>query len=517
MKRYVIGIDIGGTNTDGVLVDDANNIVYACKTRTTDPVEDGFSAVLKKIFNETDISAEQVTGVFVGSTHAINAILQCKGLFKVGVLRLAGPAGKIIPPCFGWPQDLKDAIYASSSTVAGGYRCDGLEINALDKEQVCQSIEDLLKKGAESFAVIGVYAPLKNDQELKVAKWIDDIAGKDFPVCLSSEVGGPGFIERENATILNASLKKTMKTGFENISAIAKKFDLHCPMYITQNNGTIMDLKDAIEFPVLTISSGPTNSFVGASKLSGKQDLIVADIGGTSTDVGIVLNGFPRRSVESTNIGGIPINFPMPDVISIAIGGGSYITVSLDGTVVIGPESAGRKIEDEAQSFGGEHLTLTDVAIVKGMVDIPNTDASKVKAEDEISTEAIAYVEKKLLKLKKKIAGKKKELPFVLVGGGSLLLKKSDIAKVCIIPEHADVANAYGAALAEISGSVDTVVSLDDRKKMLDELTKKATEVAIKKGADEKTTRVVNCEILPFNYIPGNLARVKITVSGKRK
>ena len=99
----------------------------------------------------------------------------------------------------------------------GGYQCDGKEIHFLDKDQVCKCIQKLLKAGAESFAVIGVYSPMKNDQEVLVGEWIREMAGDQMPVCLSNTIGGTGFIERENAAILNAALKRCIQSGFEMI------------------------------------------------------------------------------------------------------------------------------------------------------------------------------------------------------------------------------------------------------------------------------------------------------------
>lgn len=564
MTKFKIGIDIGGTNTDLVLVDNCDKIVYAKKTTTTDPVDKGFSFLLTSIFQdgEFDVKPEQISGVFVGTTHAVNAVLQRKNLFKVGVIRLTGNAGKFLEPCYGWPQDLKDTILAGYEIVNGGYYCDAREIAPINKDKIIACVENLLKKGAESFAIIGTYSPIKNDQEVLVAQLIKEVSGKALqvkqetisgldlygvslqgqqelvsgvggfgeslinscaPVCISSDIGGTGFIERENATILNAALKKCMKSGFHALEAAVKENNLSCPIFITQNNGTIIGIKDAIEYPILTISSGPTNSFVGASKLANLQDAVIADIGGTSTDVGIVINNFARRSLESTDIGGVKLNFPMPDVLSIGIGGGSYIRLNGEscakesGSIAIGPDSAGRELMQHAKCFGGDKLTLTDIAIASKLVDIPGADASKICLKKEVATQVIETVKNKLLQMKKIMVGKKYDIPLVLVGGGALLFKNSEIANICIIPEFADVANAYGAALAEISGTVDTVVKLDNRQEILNKLIEQAMQKAVENGAQERSLRLVDKQVLPFSYIPGNLARVKITVVGKMR
>lgn len=546
MKNFKIGIDIGGTNTDIVLVDSQEKIVYCNKTTTTDPVDKGVANLLEKCLPVKD---GQVSGVFVGTTHAVNAILQRKDLFKVGVIRLTSGAGNCVEPCCGWPQDLKDAVLAGFEVVDGGYYCDGREIAKINHEQVKKSVRNLLKKGAQSFAIIGTYSPIKNDQELEVVKIIKtfchnrgkeflasnnldalskdgdfenalarDISSGDIPVCVSCEIGGTGFIERENATILNAALKKCMARGFNALESVVRKNNLTCPIFITQNNGTIISIKDAIEYPILTISSGPTNSFVGAVKLANLQNAVIADIGGTSTDVGIVNDGFARRSLANTNIGGISLNFPMPDVLSVGIGGGSYICVEENesGEILIGPESAGRKLLEHAKCFGGQMLTLTDIAVSAGLVTIEGADASRVAVSGDCVCKTVLQVKEKLIQMHKMISGKNGDIQLVLVGGGAALFKESEIAKICIIPECANVANAYGAALAEVSGSVDTVVKLDNRQDVLDNLISQASQKAIENGAKEETLRLVDKQILPFSYVPGNFARVKITVVGKK-
>src|SRR5262249_14344439 len=140
-------------------------------------------------------------------------------------------------------------------------------------------------------------------------------------------------------------------------------------IWITQNNGSILDSAYAIEYPVLTIAAGPTNSFMGGKKLSQLQDAIIVDIGGTSTDVGIIRKGVPRRRLNNSRIGGVTLNFPMPDVYSIGLGGGSHVSIDRN-SIEIGPKSCGIHTFSEALSFGGKQLTLTDIALALGYVEI---------------------------------------------------------------------------------------------------------------------------------------------------
>ena len=130
-------------------------------------------------------------------------------------------------------------------------------------------------------------------------------------------------------------------------------------LFFSQNDGTLMALDYAIRYPILTVASGPTNSIRGAAFLSGLEDAIVVDVGGTSTDVGILVNGFPRESSIAVDVGGVRTNFRTPDLLSIALGGGTRIVTG--DTLRIGPESVGYRLTEDARIFGGEVLTLSDV------------------------------------------------------------------------------------------------------------------------------------------------------------
>lgn len=367
----------------------------------------------------------------------------------------------------------------------------------------------------ESLAVVGVFASLNPQQELLVKEIAHEMTREKIRVSLSHQIGGPGFIERENSTILNAALKPVMSNVFKNLNATCTGLGLACPIWVTQNNGSILDLAYAREYPVLTVSAGPTNSFIGGRKLTQLQDAIVIDIGGTSTDIGIIRKGFPRQCLNNSKIGGVNLNFPMPDVYSIGLGGGSHVEIE-NGKIEIGPKSCGSRTFSESLSFGGKQLTLTDIALALGYLEIPGARPENVSISQKGCKAIINEALGKIYELISKIGPDERQLPIVMIGGGAALFPKSLLDDRFIIPQHADVANAYGAALAEISGTVDTIVSLEDRKKVLEDLQQQAIQVAIQKGADYKTVQVVDIEIIPYHYIPNRMARVIVRASGKQ-
>lgn len=515
MKKYVIGMDIGGTNTDAVLVDEKNRIICIVKTVTTEDISVGFFNALKQILEQSAIEPKELEGIFLGTTHATNAILQKKELFGVGVIRIAGQRPETLPAAFAWPQELKDTVIKAVETINGGLECHGGALTDFCNEEACSSIRKLLEKDAKSIAVIGVFSPLDGYQEQIVSDLIKEIAGLDFPISLSHEIGGIGFIERENSTILNAALKQVMQKGFKSLQAVCENLKLTCPLMITQNDGSLIEVQRAIDYPVLTISAGPTNSFIGGVRLAAIDSAIVVDIGGTSTDVGLVRKGFPIRSLNKSNIGGVSLNFSMPDVLSIALGGGS--TISFDAEQpLIGPNSVAKLLTSKALCFGGSELTLTDVALQMGNLEIKDSTPERIGLDSDRANAVFKKIQSQLDALIATMQGEDKDLPVVFVGGGSALLPSSYFQENYLIPAFFNVANAYGAALSEISGVVDTVVSLQNRELVLNQLGEKAKQKAISQGANPKTLRLIDQQIIPYSYVPNQMARVMIRYSGKR-
>jgi N-methylhydantoinase A/oxoprolinase/acetone carboxylase beta subunit len=269
---------------------------------------------------------------------------------------------------------------------------------------------------------------------------------------------------------------------------------------------------------VLTIASGPTNSLRGAAFLSGLKNAIVVDVGGTTTDVGVLINGFPRESSSAVQMGGVRTNFRMPDLISIGLGGGSLVDLSKTPPLV-GPRSVGFRITSEALVFGGRTLTATDAAVAGGVASLG--DAALVRGVDrQLASAALAVmkgmVEEQIDRMKTSAEG----LPVVLVGGGSILLPdRLQGASTVARPDHFEVANAIGAAIAQVSGAVDAVFDTAGRgrEKVLEDAKAAAVAEAVKAGADPATTTVVEVEEIPLAYLPANTVRFKIKAVGDLK
>ena len=224
----------------------------------------------------------------------------------------------------GWPQDLVDTLSPKKYFAKGGYEVDGREISPLDEDEINKIIDDIGNHDLDSIAINSVYSPLNSEMEQRTAELIKKKL-PDIKVSLSNEIGKVGLIERENATIINAALTKLAEEIIEAFQNALSKLEISAPFYVSQNDGTLMLPEKVRSYPVLTFACGPTNSMRGAAFLSGIDESVIVDIGGTTSDIGYIKNGFPRQSAVATDVGGVRTNFRMPDIVSIGLGGGSII------------------------------------------------------------------------------------------------------------------------------------------------------------------------------------------------
>jgi N-methylhydantoinase A/oxoprolinase/acetone carboxylase beta subunit len=249
----------------------------------------------------------------------------------------------------------------------------------------------------------------------------------------------------------------------------------------------------------------------GAALLSGLEDCAVVDIGGTTSDVGILQHGYPREASTAIEIGGVRTNFRMPDVLSLGIGGGSIVRE--DG---VGPDSVGYELDPRALVFGGDTLTASDVAIAAGRAEFG--DPERVRALDPgLVRDSLASIERRIadaVDSMKTVAG---DIAVVLVGGGSILLgDRLDGASRVVRPEHFGVANAIGAAIGQIGGEVERVFALDrvGRDAAVAEAREEAVEKAVAAGAAPDSVRIVDIEEVALAYVPGNATRIKVKAVG---
>jgi N-methylhydantoinase A/oxoprolinase/acetone carboxylase beta subunit len=515
MSIYRIGIDVGGTHTDAVILDDNFQVISSTKSATTEDVSTGIYSAMREVISISGVPREQVKYAMLGTTHCTNAIVERKRLNNIAVIRIGAPATLAISPLTGTPEDLKSILGQRSYIIRGGHEFDGREITTLDENELYRIAHEI-KGNVDSVAVTSVFSPVSRNHEERAAEILKDVLGEGVPISLSNEIGSVGLLERENATILNAAVVNVAKATAEGFINALKEEGINAKVFFGQNDGTLMSIDYAVRYPILTIACGPTNSLRGASYLSGHEDALVIDVGGTTTDVGVLVQSFPRESSLAVEIGGARTNFRMPDLLSIGLGGGTIVRIGENDEFTIGPDSVGYRLPQKGLIFGGDTLTTTDVVVALGKADIG--DRSKVAHLDTLLLEKIYEKITEMVEVGiDKMKTNAKPLPVVLVGGGSILLPdKLKGASEVIKPHNFGVANAIGAAIAQVSGQVERVFSLDElgREKTLELAKNIAIEEAIKAGADPEKITIVDIEDVPLAYLPGNATRVRVKAAG---
>ena len=506
-----IGVDVGGTNTDAVVLG-PKGVAGWKKTPTTGDVYSGIVAAIETAIEASGIVPGDVDGVMIGTTQFTNAVIARRSLLPVGIVRLALPAASAIPPLTDWPADLVDVVGGNTHQVRGGYEFDGREIAALDEKAVADAARSMRRAGLRAAAITSVYAPINGEMERRAAEIVQTEC-PDIAVSLSGELGQFGLLPRENSTIINAALADLARHVVTAFRRALQELGLDVPLFISQNDGTLMRADTVERYPVLTFASGPTNSMRGAAHLAGIGDAMVVDIGGTTSDIGMLRNGFPRQSTNFVDVGGVKTNFRMPDVLAIGLGGGSIVR---DGGARVGPDSVGYQLIERAICFGGDTLTATDIAVAGGWAEIGDPEQLVSLAGTTVDA-ARAWMRRMLDDNIEKMKTDPRDLPLLVVGGGAILVDwpvraVSDVVR----PDFSAVANAVGAAIAQVSGECERVVAITEQNRdaVLSDAREEARQKAIGAGATADSVEILEVEQVPISYLPGNPTRLRVKAVG---
>jgi N-methylhydantoinase A/oxoprolinase/acetone carboxylase beta subunit len=379
-----------------------------------------------------------------------------------------------------------------------------------DERGMREAAQRIRAAGLKSAAISSVFSPLNPSCEERAREILRQEV-PDIRVTCSHDLGRIGLLERENVALLNACLADLARHTTQAFQTALRESGIQAPLYLTQNDGTVMLAEFAEAFPVYSFASGPTNSMRGAAFLSGVQDAMVVDVGGTTSDVGQLRHGFPREANAVVEIGGVRTLFRMPDLLSFGLGGGSHVNPA---PLSIGPRSVGYQITERALVFGGSDLTATDVAVAAGLITLG--DPSRVKQLDAALIKAVmARVTEMLEEGVDRMKTDAAPVPLIAVGGGCFLVpdKLAGVSEVVHV-QHQAVANAVGAAIAQVSGEVDQIFQDMTREQAIEAARAIAEERAVKAGAAQASLKVVEVEDLPIAYLPGNSLRARVRVVG---
>jgi N-methylhydantoinase A/oxoprolinase/acetone carboxylase beta subunit len=395
--------------------------------------------------------------------------------------------------------------------VRGGHEVDGRPIMPIDTAAIRNAAREIRAAGITSVGVSAVFSPLTSAAEEAAAAILQEEC-PDLAITQSHELGRIGLLARENVTLLNASLIPLARRTVAAFEHALRAMGIDAPLYITQNDGTVVRAASAAAFPVHCFASGPTNSLRGAAFLSGLTEAVVIDIGGTTADFGALVRGFPRQANNVVEIGGVRTLFRMPDLLSIGLGGGTIVDPT--DPERIGPRSVGFRLMEQALVFGGPTLTCTDIGVAAGLIELG--DPRRVAGlSGDFVRRALARMHAMIEESADRMKTSQAPLPLIAVGGGGFLMPERipGFSGVVRVP-HQEVANAVGAAIAQVSGEVDRVFTGVGRPAAIAEASDIARVRAVANGANPETLEVVEVEDLPLAYLPGDSLRVRVRVVG---
>lgn len=529
---------IQGTNTDAVLISlDPVSILASHKAPTTADITTGITNAVQAVIDSYGAHPSSIACVIIGTTHFLNAVIQRSVALKpVSVVRLCGGPeqgfGRDLPPFVDFPPDLRAKIESRSCFCHGGYQISGEEISPLDEAEIRDVAKQLAEAQSSNIVISGMYAPMDATQEIQAKKILLGILKQTkshhskIRITMSHEISQLGFLSRENAAILNATLRPLAEKTIRGFQKAVKEIFKNepCTLYLTQNDGSVLRAIEAVDLPIRTFNSGPTNSIRGGEFLwraamqeedgagSKREDaLVVVDIGGTTSDSGLLLaNGLPMMSSLTSFVGGVRTNFALPAVESIGLGGGSVVRETDGGDVIIGPDSVALDLLSKARLFGGETLTTSDVAVAadKGINPFASAGGDPARLSD-ISEDTIRKAGDTARRMLEELIDRTKiqkgPVDVLIVGGGSLIIDASQSfsgVRAIRTVNGGEVANAVGAAISRVSVVVDTVVDTSNQtvKQAQDKVSALAIEKVVVQGAQEGTVEVAEVSILPIQY-----------------
>lgn len=409
--RYRLGIDVGGTFTDGILIDEETGETRIAKVPSTpkDP-SIGFLEVVERILREASINAEDVGYLVHGTTVATNAIIEEKlaptGFFTTEGFRDMLEIQRQIRPA------LYDLLFEKPRPLTPRYLCFGIPerldatgkvLKPLDEQAVAAAAEQLKREGVEALAVCFLHSYLNPVHEKRTREIVREV----FPeavVSLSSEVA-PEFREyfRASTTVINAGVRPIVERYLSNIEDRLRDAGLEGELLIMQSSGGVLTFEAARTKPVFMVESGPAAGVIVSAYLGqvlGFDNIMSFDMGGTTAKAGLIENGTPRitkeyevgtaaRAERGAKGAGYPIRTPVIDLVEIGAGGGSIAWVDPGGMLRVGPRSAGADPAPVSYGQGGTEPTITDANLVLHRLDPDHFLGGEMRLDEEAAYRAI--------------------------------------------------------------------------------------------------------------------------------
>ncbi len=383
MRHLRIGIDTGGTFTDVVAFDERDRTVMTTKTPSTphDPA-DGFMRGIAKVLEALDADGASVAAVAHGTTVATNALLtdsiEPVGLVtNVGYRYILEIARQSVPDGYGnsyfWVKPPRIVPVDRVREVGGRVDVDGVELEPFDREAAVAAARWFRDHGVDTVGVCFLHSYVDDSHERAMRAVLADEHPR-ATVSISSEVLREyREYERTMTTLVDAAVKPTVtryvRRITERLAEVTAGDDrVRVPFHVMTSNGGVLADDEVVHQPITTVLSGPAAGALGAAAVAGAAGytrLLTLDGGGTSTDVAVVLDGEPTLTAEGT-VGRYPSRIPMIDVVTVGAGGGSIAWIGPEGTLKVGPRSAGADPGPVCYGQGGTEPTVTDAHVVLG-------------------------------------------------------------------------------------------------------------------------------------------------------
>src|SRR3712207_1803596 len=379
-RRVRIGIDTGGTFTDVVAVDEETGRTTTTKTPSTpaDPAE-GFLTGVRKVLGLMGLSGDAVTAVSHGTTVATNQLLEGR-LDRIGFITTEGYesvleiARQSVPDGYGnsyfWVKPPRIVPADLVRTVRGRLDHHGAEVRPLDEDDARAAARFFRDAGVGTVGVCLLHSYADDVHERRVL----EVLREEHPgavVSISSQVLREyREYERSVTTLVDAAVKPRVAAY---VTAIRERLDgiaPGVPFYVMKSNGGVLSAEEVVHQPITTMLSGPAAGALGAALVAGAAGfdrVLTCDGGGTSTDVTVVVDGEPALTTEGS-VGAYPSKIPMIDVVTVGAGGGSIAWLSPEGTLKVGPRSAGADPGPMCYPGGGSEPTVTDASVVLGRI-----------------------------------------------------------------------------------------------------------------------------------------------------
>ncbi|WP_051330723.1 hydantoinase/oxoprolinase N-terminal domain-containing protein [Aneurinibacillus terranovensis] len=452
---FRLGIDVGREKTDGVLMDHSFHILTFASQSTTPDVMTGIQSLIAHLLKQTNVSPADITAVMIGTNLFLDTLLEERNLAQVCAVRISQARGSI-PPLYEGSEFFRQAMGLVYYELQGGHEVDGrISKSPPSRTEIDVFLQSINVKRIDAFAITGTFSPVNDSHERMVMGWIQDRLGKGHSFTLSHELGSIGFLERENAAILNAALSKVMKRALQGLDHLLQKLSIEAGIYLVQNDGSLMSYDYALRYPIRTLYSGMTTSLRGASYLTQLNDCIVVDVGRKRTCIGVLEGGFPKERWQKTPIAGIHVNVPVPEIVTLPFGG-----------------------------------------------------------ENSISDDKLDAV----FQVVQRFQPRYDPLPIVFVGEASKELEakfRFPWSDVVHPPYYAHVC-AIGACIAPISGNVDRMYWLKGigREEAVKMATQEAVQEAILAGVDPASVMAKSIKVTPLAYISSQALRVQVKAIG---